>query len=174
MAIAATTQIGDQGLTIGRVGRPAGRPAADRARLLDRPDVRRRDDRRDHHARPAIAFGAYDVAIAGGVEHMGHHPMGEGVDPNPRILSEKLVDPDALVMGKTAENLHDRFPGLTKERADAYAVASQDKLAAGLRGRQDPARPGPVATRSRRAGLGPGHRRRAAAPRHDDRGRWRR
>ena len=48
--------------------------------------------------------------IAGGVEHMGHHPMGEGVDPNPRIVAEKLVDPSALVMGKTAENLHDRFP----------------------------------------------------------------
>jgi acetyl-CoA acyltransferase len=76
----------------------------------------------------AIAFGSYEVAIAGGVEHMGHHPMGEGVDPNPRILSEKLVDPSALVMGSTAENLHDRFPGLTKERSDAYAVASQDKL----------------------------------------------
>ena len=30
-----------------------------------------------------IAFGAYDVTIAGGVEHMGHHPMGEGIDPNP-------------------------------------------------------------------------------------------
>jgi acetyl-CoA acyltransferase len=27
-----------------------------------------------------IAFGAYDVAIAGGVEHMGHL-MGAGVDP---------------------------------------------------------------------------------------------
>lgn len=30
-----------------------------------------------------IGFGAYDIAIAGGVEHMGRHPMGEGVDPNP-------------------------------------------------------------------------------------------
>ena len=30
---------------------------------------------------------------------MGHHPMGEGVDPNPRFLAEKLVDPSALVMG---------------------------------------------------------------------------
>ena len=76
-----------------------------------------------------IAFGAYDVVIAGGVEHMGHHPMGDGVDPNPRIIAEKLVDPSALVMGSTAENLHDRFPHLTKERADAFAVASQDKLA---------------------------------------------
>ena len=76
-----------------------------------------------------IAFGAYDVAIAGGVEHMGRHPMGEGVDPNPRFLSEKLVDPSALVMGMTAENLHDRYPSITKERADAYAVASQEKVA---------------------------------------------
>ena len=52
-------------------------------------------------AASGIAFGAYDVVIAGGVEHMGRHPMGEGVDPNPRILAEKLVDPSALVMGVT-------------------------------------------------------------------------
>jgi acetyl-CoA acyltransferase len=32
-------------------------------------------------------------------------------------------------MGKTAENLHDRFPSITKERADAYAVSSQSKTA---------------------------------------------
>jgi acetyl-CoA acyltransferase len=76
-----------------------------------------------------IAFGAYDVVVAGGVEHMGRHPMGEGVDPNPRIIADKLVDPSALVMGQTAENLHDRFPHITKERCDAYAVASQEKYA---------------------------------------------
>ncbi len=83
-----------------------------------------------------IAFGAYDVAIAGGVEHMGRHPMGEGVDPNPRFLSEKLVDASALVMGMTAENLHDRYPTITKQRADAYAV-----LLAG----EAPPRPTPTA-----------------------------
>jgi len=60
---------------------------------------------------------------------MGRHPMGEGVDPNPRILAEKLVDPSALVMGQTAENLHDRYPELTRERADAFAAASQHRLA---------------------------------------------
>ncbi len=76
-----------------------------------------------------IGFGAYDVVIAGGVEHMGHHPMGAGADPNPRFMSERLVDPAALNMGNTAENLHDRFPAITKERTDAYAVASQAKLA---------------------------------------------
>ena len=78
-----------------------------------------------------IAFGAYDVVIAGGVEHMGRHPMGEGVDPNPRIVAEKLVDTSALVMGKTAENLHDRYPELTKERADAFAARQPGQGCAG-------------------------------------------
>jgi acetyl-CoA acyltransferase len=77
-----------------------------------------------------IAFGAYDVGIAGGVEHMGRHPMGFGADPNPRFLSEKLVSGEALNMGNTAERIHDRFPQLTKERADRYAMRSQQKAAA--------------------------------------------
>jgi acetyl-CoA acyltransferase len=82
-----------------------------------------------------IALGAADVVIAGGVEHMGHHPMGEEVDFNPRFVSERLIDQSAAVMGQTAENLHDAFPELTKEDADRYAAASQAKAAAGW---QDP------------------------------------
>jgi acetyl-CoA acyltransferase len=78
----------------------------------------------------AIAFGAYDIGIAGGVEHMGRHPMGAGADPNPRFLAEKLVSPDALNMGTTAERLHDRFPALTKERSDRFGMRSQQKVAA--------------------------------------------
>jgi acetyl-CoA acyltransferase len=78
----------------------------------------------------AIAFGAYDLAIAGGVEHMGRHPMGFGADPNPRFLAEKLVSVEALNMGNTAERIHDRFPQLTKERSDRYAMRSQQKVAA--------------------------------------------
>ena len=101
-----------------------------------------------------IAFGAYDVAIAGGVEHMGRHPMGEGVDPNPRIMSERIVDPDALVMGKTAENLHDRYPTITKERVDAYAVRSQDKTAAAYDAGKIQPDLVPVATRSAEQGWG--------------------
>ena len=127
VAIAATTQIGDQGLTLGRVAALlAGLPRTTPGYSIDRMCAGAMTA--VTNSASAIAFGSYEIAIAGGVEHMGHHPMGEGVDPNPRILSEKLVDPSALVMGATAENLHDRFPGLTKERADAYAVASQDKL----------------------------------------------
>jgi acetyl-CoA acyltransferase len=77
-----------------------------------------------------ISMGMYNVVIAGGVEHMGRHPMGLDADPNPRFLAEKLVSADALNMGMTAERLHDRFPHLTKERADAYALRSQQKVAA--------------------------------------------
>lgn len=59
---------------------------------------------------------------------MGRHPMGQGIDPNPRIVTEKLVDQSALIMGSTAENLHDRFPGITKDRADAFAALSQQRV----------------------------------------------
>ncbi|MCK2217494.1 thiolase family protein [Actinomadura sp. ATCC 31491] len=128
VAIAATTQIGDQGLTIGRSAAVlAGLPKTVPGYAVDRMCAGAMTAVTT--VAGGIAFGAYDVAIAGGVEHMGRHPMGEGVDPNPRFLSEKLVDPSALVMGMTAENLHDRYPGISKERADAYAVLSQEKAA---------------------------------------------
>ncbi|MEV0821191.1 thiolase family protein [Nonomuraea rubra] len=128
VAIAATTQIGDQGLTIGRSAAVlAGLPKTVPGYAIDRMCAGAMTAVTT--VAGGIAFGAYDVAIAGGVEHMGRHPMGEGVDPNPRFLSEKLVDPSALVMGMTAENLHDRYPTISKERADAYAVLSQEKAA---------------------------------------------
>jgi len=129
VAIAATTQIGDQGLTIGRsAALLAGLPESVPGYSVDRMCAGAMTAVTTLAG--AIGVGAYDVAVAGGVEHMGKHPMGEGVDPNPRFLSEKIVDPEALLMGKTAENLHDKLPQLTKDRADAYAVRSQEKTAA--------------------------------------------
>jgi acetyl-CoA acyltransferase len=129
VAIAATTQIGDQGLTIGRSAAVlAGLPKSVPGYAIDRMCAGAMTAVTNVSA--SIAFGALDMAIAGGVEHMGHHPMGEGVDPNPRFISERLVDTSALVMGATAENLHDRFPAITRSRADTYAAASQAKVAA--------------------------------------------
>jgi len=128
VAIAATTQIGDQGLTIGRMAALlSGLPTSVPGFSIDRMCAGAMTAVTTTAS--GIAFGAYDVVIAGGVEHMGHHPMGEAVDPNPRIVAERLVDPSALVMGSTAENLHDRYPAITRERADAFAVGSQRKLA---------------------------------------------
>jgi acetyl-CoA acyltransferase len=133
VAIAATTQTGDQGLTIGRTAALlAGLPTTVPGFAIDRMCAGAMTAVTT--VAGGIAIGAYDVAIAGGVEHMGRHPMGEGVDPNPRILAERLVDPSALVMGATAENLHDRFPQITKERADAFALASQERTATAYAG----------------------------------------
>ncbi len=129
VAIAATTQTGDQGLTIGRTAAIlAGLPKTVPGFAIDRMCAGAMTSAAMMAG--SIGYGMYDLAIAGGVEHMGHHPMGSGVDPNPRFLSEKLVGEDALVMGATAERIHDRFPQLTRERSDRYALASQQKTAA--------------------------------------------
>ena len=126
---AATAQVGDQGLTLGRdVALLAGIPQTVPGFALDRMCA---------GALTAvtagageIAMGAADVVLAGGVEHMGHHPMGAEVDFNPRFVAERLVDDSAVSMGATAENLHDRFPQLTKEDADRFAVESQRRATA--------------------------------------------
>src|SRR5437870_4798540 len=129
VVMAATAQVGDQGLTLGRdVALLAGLPKSVPGFAVDRMCA---------GALTAvtagageIALGAADVVLAGGVEHMGHHPMGEDVDFNPRFVAERLVDPSAVTMGATAENLHDRYPHLTREAADAFAVRSQRRAAA--------------------------------------------
>jgi len=128
VAIAAATQTGDQGMNIGRSATLlAGLPKTVPGYSIDRWCAGALTATTT--VAGAIAMGAIDIAIAGGVEHMSNHPMGELMDPNPRYLAEKLVEQDALAMGATAERLHDRFPHLTKERADAYALASQMKTA---------------------------------------------
>ncbi|MEI6867405.1 MAG: thiolase family protein [Actinomycetes bacterium] len=129
VAIAAATQSGDQGMNIGRsAALLAGLPNTVPGYSVDRWCAGAMTAVTTISG--AISMGAYDIAIAGGVEHMGNHPMGDGIDPNPRYLAEKIVETDALNMGSTAERLHDRFPHLTKERADKYALASQQKTAA--------------------------------------------
>jgi acetyl-CoA acyltransferase len=153
VAIAATTQIGDQGLTIGRTAALlAGLPQSTPGYSVDRMCAGAMTAVTTTAG--GIAFGAYDVALAGGVEHMGRHPMGEAVDPNPRIIAEKIVDTEALSMGCTAENLHDRYPTITKERADAYAVRSQEKTAKAYADGKIQPDLVPVATRSAEGGWG--------------------
>jgi acetyl-CoA acyltransferase len=129
VVMAATAQVGDQGLTLGRdVALLAGLPQSVPGFAVDRMCA---------GALTAvtagageIAMGAADLVLAGGVEHMGHHPMGADVDFNPRFVAERLVDSSAVTMGATAENLHDRLPQLTRDDADAFAVRSQRRAAA--------------------------------------------
>src|SRR6476660_9263638 len=99
---AATAQVGDQGLTLGRdVALLAGIPQSVPGFAVDRMCA---------GALTAvtagageIALGAADVVVAGGVEHMGHHPMGEDVDFNPRFVAERLVDTFFFNDASTAE-----------------------------------------------------------------------
>jgi len=129
VVFAATAQVGDQGLTMGRdVALLAGIPHTVPGFALDRMCAGALTAVTSGAGE--IAMGAADVVVAGGVEHMGHHPMGAEVDFNPRFVSERLVDDSAVNMGSTAENLHDRFPQLTKEEADRFAVQSQQRSAA--------------------------------------------
>jgi acetyl-CoA acyltransferase len=128
VAIAAATQTGDQGMNIGRsTALLSGLPNTVPGYSVDRWCAGALTAVTTIAG--AIAMGTNEIAIAGGVEHMGNHPMGEGMDPNPRYLAERIVEQDALAMGATAERLHDRFPQLTKERADRYALNSQVKTA---------------------------------------------
>jgi acetyl-CoA acyltransferase len=129
VVMAATAQVGDQGLTLGRdVALLAGIPESVPGFAVDRMCAGALTA--ITAAAGEIALGAADVAVAGGVEHMGHHPMGDDVDFNPRFLSERLIDESAAVMGRTAENLHDLFPAITRERADAFAHTSQQRATA--------------------------------------------
>ncbi len=125
---AATAQVGDQGLTLGRslallagLGRGVPGYALDRMCAGALTAI--------VNGANAVRVGAQDLVLAGGVEHMGHHPMAAEVDPNPRFLSDKLVDPSALVMGNTAENLHDQCPEVTRQRSDEFALLSQERTA---------------------------------------------
>ncbi len=128
VASAAVTPTGDQGMNIGRsASLLAGLPNTVPGYSIDRWCAGALTATTTVAGQ--IAMGAIDLALAGGVEHMGNHPMGELMDPNPRYLAEKIVDPDAMSMGATAERLHDRFPSITKERADRYAFNSQMKTA---------------------------------------------
>ncbi|NCW18360.1 MAG: thiolase family protein [Betaproteobacteria bacterium] len=153
VAIAAATQFGDQGMNIGRSATLlAGLPNTVPGYSIDRWCAGAMTSVTTLAG--SIHMGAYDIAIAGGVEHMGNHPMGEGMDPNPRYLAEKLVDTDALSMGNTAERLHDKLPHLTKDRADKYALASQTKTAAAYASGKIQPNLIPVAVRSAEQGWG--------------------
>lgn len=153
VAIAAAAQNGDQGMNIGRsASLLAGIPQSVPGYSVDRWCAGALTSVTTLAG--SIAIGAYNVALAGGVEHMGNHPMGDLMDPNPRYLAEKMVDQDALSMGATAERLHDKFPHLTKERADRYAYNSQMKTAAAYKSGKIQRDLIPVAVRSPELGWG--------------------
>lgn len=80
-----------------------------------------------NQASHAIAAGAEDVQIVGGLEHMQHVPMMHGVDINPKMY--RATSKGAMMMGVTAEFLA-QSQGISRHDQDAFACASHQKAAA--------------------------------------------
>lgn len=82
-----------------------------------------------HTASANIMAGLGDVYLVGGVEHLGHLPMMESLDPNPKLGLN--VAKAAGMMGMTAEYLA-LIHGITREQQDQFGLRSH-KLAAKAR-----------------------------------------
>lgn len=80
-----------------------------------------------HTAAQGLMTGYGDVFIVGGVEHMGHLPMSELVDPNPAMA--KHIASASGMMGMTAEFLA-LMHGISREQQDAFGARSHQRAAA--------------------------------------------
>ena len=72
----------------------------------------------------AIAAGAENVQVVGGVEHMHHLPMDSAIDIHPRVFARSSRG--MLSMGMTAEHLAAAH-GISRRRQEAYAIESHGK-----------------------------------------------
>jgi len=74
----------------------------------------------------AIAAGAENVQVVGGVEHMHHLPMEAAIDIHPRVFARSSRG--MLSMGLTAEQLAAAH-GISRRRQEAYALESHARAA---------------------------------------------
>jgi acetyl-CoA acyltransferase len=119
-------QQGEQGFNVARmIGLLAGLPIEVAGTTVDR---------QCGSSLQAVNFAAYsimtgnaDMVIAGGVEHMGHIPMGKGADPNQKLFDR--FPPAMMFMGQTAETLAER-KGIRREDSDTFALRSNQRAVA--------------------------------------------
>ena len=74
----------------------------------------------------AIAAGAENVQVVGGVEHMHHLPMDSALDIHPQVFARSSRG--MLSMGMTAEHLAAAH-GISRKRQESYALESHAKAA---------------------------------------------
>ena len=140
VAIAATSQTGDQGLTLGRsVAILAGLPKTVPGFAIDRMCAGAMTSVTTMVA--SIGVGMYDVALAGGVEHMGHHPIGGNTDPNPRLRRGAHGRPGRRQHGRHRRTDLRPVPAPDEGALRPVRHAEPAQGAGGLRRRQVPARP---------------------------------
>nr|XP_056712961.1 3-ketoacyl-CoA thiolase, peroxisomal [Euleptes europaea] len=75
-----------------------------------------------------IRNGSYDIGLACGVESMSLRGVGDPGDVSPHMMENSNARDCLIPMGITSENVAERF-GVSREKQDALALASQQKAA---------------------------------------------
>ena len=127
----SVTQVGEQSNNIARnAWLQAGLPISVPATTIDRACGSAQTA--VSYAAGMIASGMHDLAIGGGVEHMGRVPMGSNVAhadefgiPYPPELMEKY---QLVPQGISAERIAEKW-GISREDQDALAVRSHQRAA---------------------------------------------
>jgi acetyl-CoA acyltransferase len=123
-------QVGSQGLNIGRNAvLAAGFPESVPATSVDRQCGS--SQQAAHFAAQGVIAGAYDIAIAAGVEVMTTTPMGASITPGSipfgHAVMDRYKDVGGLVpQGISAEMIADKW-GLSREDLDAFGAQSQQR-----------------------------------------------
>ncbi|WP_396667141.1 thiolase family protein [Microbacterium sp. R86528] len=122
------SQIGDQSMNVGRQAvLAAGFDESVPATTIDRQCGS--SQQAAHFAAQGVISGAYDVAIAGGVESMSRVPLGSAwADASPsRLMQERY--PDGLVnQGVSAELIATKW-GFSRTQLDEFSVESHRRAA---------------------------------------------
>jgi acetyl-CoA acetyltransferase family protein len=122
------SQIGEQSLNIGRnAWLAAGLPEEVPATTVDRQCGS--SQQAAHFAAQGVLAGAYDVAIACGVEHMTRVPMGTSAQHQGFPFPDSLMgryEGGLVPQGISAEIIADRW-GLTREEVDAFGARSHER-----------------------------------------------
>ena len=119
------SQVGEQSLNVGRnAWLAAGLPEEVPATTIDRQCGS--SQQAAHFAAQGVIAGAYDIAIACGVENMSRVPMGSSAQVSGFPFSEKLMnryDGGLVPQGISAEIIAERW-NLSREELDAFGARS--------------------------------------------------
>ena len=125
------SQVGDQAMNLGRNAvLAAGWPESVPATTVDRQCGS--SQQAAHFAAQGVMSGAYDVAVAAGVELMSTTPMGSssqsGKPFGPRMIARYESLGGLVHQGTSAEMIADHW-GLTRHDLDVYGAQSQQRAA---------------------------------------------
>ncbi|MBA3653699.1 MAG: thiolase family protein [Actinobacteria bacterium] len=126
-------QVGEQGLNIGRNAvLAAGFPESVPSTTVDRQCGSSQQSA--HFAAQGVISGAYDIAIAAGVEVMSRVPMGASVQSGPgmpfgpEMMARYKAVGGLVPQGISAELIADKW-SLSREDLDGFAAESQQRAA---------------------------------------------